>query len=54
MRIGIQKLKPPQAAEKTSIDVNSKTLREKENPCKHLHGFIMVACTGLEPVTPSM
>lgn len=30
MRIGIQKLKPPQAAEKTSIDVNSKTLREKE------------------------
>ena len=42
MRIGIQKLKPPQAAEKTSIDVNSKTLREKEKPCKHLHGFIMV------------
>ena len=41
MRIGIQKLKPPQAAEKTSIDVNSKTLREKEKPCKHLHGFIM-------------
>lgn len=30
MRIGIQKLKPPQAAEKTSIDVNSKTIREKE------------------------
>ena len=30
MLIGIQKLKPPQAAEKTSIDVNSKTLREKE------------------------
>ena len=54
MRIGIQKLKPPQAAEKTSIDVNSKTLREKEKPCKHLHGFIMVVCTGLEPVTPSM
>lgn len=54
MRIGIQKLKPPQAAEKTSIDVNSKTLREKEKPCRHLHGFIMVVCTGLEPVTPSM
>ncbi len=56
MRIGIQKLKPPQAAEKTPIDVNSKTLRGKENPCKHLHlhGFIMVVCTGLEPVTPSM
>lgn len=56
MRIGIQKLKPPQAAEKTSIDVNSKALREKEKPCKHsrLHGFIMVVCTGLEPVTPSM
>ena len=35
MRIGIQKLKPPQAAEKTSIDVNSKALREKEKPCKH-------------------
>ena len=41
MRIGIQKLKPPQAAEKTSIDVNSKTLREKEKPCKNEHGFIM-------------
>lgn len=54
MRIGIQKLKPKQAAEKTSIDVNSKTLWEKEKPCKHLHGFIMVVCTGLEPVTPSM
>lgn len=54
MRIGIQKLKPPQATEKTSIDVNSKALREKEKPCKHLHGFIMVVCTGLEPVTPSM
>lgn len=55
MRIGIQKLKPPQAAAvKNFHRCELKNFTKKEKPCKHLHGFIMVVCTGLEPVTPSM
>ena len=55
MRIGIQKLKPPQAAAvKNFHRCELKNFTGKRKTMQALHGFIMVVCTGLEPVTPSM